>query len=154
MLQTGVVDSSFNPIDLAFTFKDPEQAHYCLDPNLLVTNWISCWINMNTFKKMSPEVQKVILDTGKDLEVNAAKELNPKWSEMIWQEWKKNPKFAYAKLSDADRKAWAEKCEDIPAEWAAEVSKLGYPGWDIVKRFQEITAQMGHKWMRTWGVKK
>ena len=67
---------------------------------------------------------------------------------------KKNPKFKYAKLSDADRKAWAEKCEDVPAEWAAEVTALGYPGWDLVRRFQEISGELGHKWVRKWGVKK
>ena len=43
---------------------------------------------------------------------------------------------------------------DIPAEWADEVAKMGLPGWEIVKRFQEITAQKGYKWPRQWGVKK
>ncbi|OPY91684.1 MAG: C4-dicarboxylate-binding periplasmic protein precursor [Syntrophaceae bacterium PtaU1.Bin231] len=154
MLQTGVVDSSFNPIDLAYTFKDVEQAPYCLDPSLLVTSWISCWMNMKSFQKLPADVQKILLNAGIDIETIAGKDVNYKWSDMIWAEWKKNPKFKYAKLSDADRKAWAEKCEDVPAEWAAEVSAQGYPGWELVKRFQEVSGQLGHKWVRTWGVKK
>jgi TRAP-type C4-dicarboxylate transport system substrate-binding protein len=154
MLQTGVVDSSFNPIDLAYTFKDIEQAPYCLDPNLLVTAWISCWMNIKTFNKLPANVQKILLDAGIEIETIAGKDVNHKWSDMIWAEWKKNPKFKYAKLSDADRKAWAEKCEDVPAEWAAEVTALGYPGWDLVRRFQEISGELGHKWVRKWGVKK
>jgi TRAP-type C4-dicarboxylate transport system substrate-binding protein len=154
MLQTGVVDSSFNPMDLAYPFKDIEQAPYCLDPNLLVTAWISCWMNMKTFNKLPVNVQKILLDSGIEIETIAGKDVNHKWEDMIWAEWKKNPKFKYAKLSDADRKAWAEKCEDVPAEWAAEVTALGYPGWDLVRRFQEISGELGHKWVRKWGVKK
>lgn len=154
MLQTGVVDSSFNPIEHAYAFKDIEQAPYCLDPNLISVACYSCWMNLNAFRKLPENVQKILLDSGIDIEIEAAKNLNPKWSQMVWAEWKKNPKFKYNKLSDADRKTWAEKCEDIPAEWAAEVSALGYPGWDLVRRFQEISGELGHKWIRKWGVKK
>jgi TRAP-type C4-dicarboxylate transport system substrate-binding protein len=154
MLQTGVVDSSFNPIDLAYTFKDVELAPYCLDPELLVTNWISCWINMNSLKKLPADVQKILLDSGVETEIKTAKEVNAKWDEMIWDQWKKKPGFNHVKLSEADRKKWAERCEDVPAEWAAEVSALGYPGWEIVKRYQKITADLGHKWIREWGAKK
>jgi TRAP-type C4-dicarboxylate transport system substrate-binding protein len=154
MLQTGVVDASFNPMDLAYPFKDIEQAPFCLDPELLITNWVSCWINLNTLKKLPADVQKILLETGKMTEVKVAKELNPVWQDKILQEWKKTQGFVYKKLTDADRQKWADSVEDIPAEWAAEVTKLGYPGWEIVKRYQEITAELGHKWIRKWGVKK
>ncbi len=154
MLQTGVVDVSFNPMEHAYAFKDAEQGPFCLDPQIVVTNYNSLWINLNSLKKLSPELQKIILDSGKEVEARATKELNAKWAEKIMTDWKKVKGFTYARLSDADRKKWAERCEDVPAEWAAEVSGLGYPGFEIVKRFQEITGQMGHKWLRTWGVKK
>ena len=154
MLQTGVVDASFNPIDLAYTFKDIEQGPFCLDPHLLVTNWVSCWINLDSLKKLSPEHQKIVFDSGKALEVKAGKEVNPAWAEKVFKEWHENKTFTYAKLSDADRREWASRCEDIPAEWAAEVTEMGFPGWEIVKRYQEITAELGHNWLRPWGVKK
>jgi TRAP-type transport system periplasmic protein len=154
MLQTGVVDASFNPVDLAYTFKDIEQGPYCLDPELLVTNWISCWINLNTLKKFPEDVQKLLLDLGKETEIRAAKEINPAWTEKIYRDWKSTKGFVYSKLSDADREKWAERVEDVPAEWAAEITKMGYPGWEIVKRFQEISEGLGHKWIRKWGLKK
>ena len=47
----------------------------------------------------------------------------------------------------------AEEVEDIPAEWAAEISKKGYPGDDVVLKWQEITAANGYKWARHWGKK-
>ncbi len=154
MLQTGVVDSSFNPVDLAYTFKDIEQGPYCLDPQLLVTNWISCWMNLDTLKKLPKDLQNILLESGMETELKAAKEMNPAWTEKIYRDWKASKGFVYAKLSDSDRQKWAEGCEDVPAEWAAEISGMGYPGWDIVKRYQEISQELGHKWLRKWGVKK
>lgn len=154
MLQTGVVDASFNPIDLAYCFKDIEQGPYCLDPELLITNWISFWINLDTLHSLPKDVQELILETGKEIEIIAAEEVQPEWTEKIWQEWQEGEGFHYSKLSDADRVKWAAACEDVPAEWAAEVSEMGYPGWEIVKRYQEITTELGFEWMREWGVKE
>ena len=154
MLQTGVVDVSFNPMELAYSFKDIEQGPYCLDPRLVVTNYNSLWINLNTLKKFPPGVQKILMDAGVETETKVARTLNPQWADRIMSDWKKTKGFVYTKLSDADRQKWADRCEDVPAEWAAETAALGYPSWEIVKRFQEITGQLGHKWIRQWGVKK
>ena len=30
----------------------------------------------------------------------------------------------------------------------------GLPGWEMMARFQQITAEMGYKWSRPWAVKK
>jgi hypothetical protein len=55
---------------------------------------------------------------------------------------------------EADRNKWAGQVEDIPAEWADEVTKQGYPGWKIVERYQDVCSQLGYKWPRKWGIKK
>jgi len=154
MLQTGVVEASFNPIAHAYAFKDYEQGAYCLDPELFACNGISCWINLDSFNKLPKEYQKIMLDTGVELEEKSAKELNPVWTKKIYAELRNRKGFAFRKLAEKDRLIWAERCEDIPAEWAAEVTSMGFPGWDIVKRYQEITSELGHKWLRQWGIKK
>ena len=154
MLQTGVIDASMDPMDLHYSSKSIEQAPYALDANVLLTNWIGCWINLSKLGTFPIELQKILLEAGKELEIKAAKDINPVWEEKIFKEWKANKNFKLTIMSDADRSAWAGACEDIPAEWAAEVAKTGQPGWEIVKRYQEITAQLGHKWLRRWGVKK
>ena len=58
------------------------------------------------------------------------------------------------RLPEAERGKWANMVPDTPALWAEEVSRQGYPGWEIVNRYQEITTQLGYKWPRKWGVKK
>jgi TRAP-type transport system periplasmic protein len=154
MLQTGVVDASMDPMDLHYAYKIIEQAPYVMDVNVLLTTWIGCWINLKTLGALPAEVQKILLDAGKELEIKAAKDINPVWEKKISKEWQAKKDYKRVTMSEADRKAWAEACEDVPGEWAAEVAKAGQPGWEIVKRYQEITAQLGHKWLRQWGVKK
>ena len=154
MLQTGVIEMAMDTKDLLYAFKIIEQGTHVLDPELLATNWVGTYMNMNTFKKLPVDVQEFILDSGKKIEIVAASEINPAWEKMIFDNWKKTPGYSYTKMSDAERQKWAAACPDTPAEWAAEVNKMGYPGDQIVQRFQELTAQMGHKWVRNWGVKK
>ena len=50
---------------------------------------------------------------------------------------------------------WQALTPDLPAVWASETEEKfsGLPCFDIVKRYQEITTQLGYKWARTWGVK-
>ena len=53
-----------------------------------------------------------------------------------------------------EQKKWVETLDDIPAEWAAEMESKGLPGFQAVKRWQEITTDLGYKWSRRWGIKK
>lgn len=154
MMQTGVIDMAMDTADLLYAFKIIEQAPNVLHPELLTTNWIGCWMNMNKFNKMPKDVQNIILEAGKKLEIKAATEINPVWEKKIFAEWKKTPGYSFTKMSDVDRTKWAKACPDTPAEWAAEVTAQGYPGWEIANRFQDITAKAGHKWNRKWAVKK
>jgi hypothetical protein len=87
------------------------------------------------------------------VEIHHTKNLLPKWQEKLWGEWKAQG-VKFSALPEVERAKWASLIEDIPAEWAEEVGKMGLPGWEIVKRFQEVTAEKGYKWPRKWGVKK
>lgn len=153
MMQTGVIDMAMDTTDLLYANKIIEQAPHVFNPGLLTTNWVGCYMNMDTFNRMPKNVQAIMLEAGKKLEIIAATEIDPGWGKMIYDNWKKIPGYTFEKMSDADRKKWADACPDTPAEWAAEVSAAGYPGWEIAKRFQELTTNGGHKWIRNWAVK-
>jgi TRAP-type C4-dicarboxylate transport system substrate-binding protein len=153
MMQTGVIDMAMDTADLLYAFKIIEQAPHVLHPDLLTTNWIGAWINMSRFTKLPTDVQSIILEAGRKLEIKAATEINPEWEKKIFSEWEKTPGYTFTKMSELDRTSWSKACPDTPAEWAAEVTAAGYPGWEIAHRFQEITAKAGHKWNRQWAVK-
>ncbi len=108
-------------------------------------------MNLETFNKFSPEVGKVLLDVSKDLELEAAREITPKWRDKIFKT--SGMKFV-EDFPAKDREKWITTLDDIPAEWAAEMEGLGLPGFNLVKRWQEITSGLGYKWPRQWGIKK
>lgn len=153
LMRNGVIDIDLNPFDQQYSFKIHEEAKYCLNIEPLTGTWGCVLMNKDTFNSFPEEIQKIILEVGKESELKAARETIPNfWNKMQKELKKANVKFIDFPSEDIDK--WAASLEDIPAEWAAEVEKLGYPGFEIVNRWQEITSEMGFKWARKWGVRK
>ncbi len=153
MLQTGVVEMDLMAIDLQSSFKLSEQARHFVGVDALLGTFGDLWINKKTLEKFPPDVQKMMLDAGKEIELKAAETIVAQWSDKIMKDWKaQGVSFYY--LTPEERAYWASIVEDIPAEWAKEVEGQGYPGYAIVDRFQELCTQYGYTWPRKWGVKK
>jgi TRAP-type transport system periplasmic protein len=154
LLRSGVISVDANPWDNFYAFKLHEVTNYYLD-NLAMFIPIAMpfLINQDTFKSLDPETQKIMLDAGKNLEMRAAREIQPQWRKKVEDSWKAKG-LKWITFPDSEKAKWAASLEDIPAEWAAEMEKLGLPGFKIINRWQEISAGMGHKWNRKWGVKK
>jgi len=153
MLQTGVLDMDLLPIDLFYAFKIYEQATNYIKVDALTGNFLDLWINKNTLEKLPQKIQTLLLEVGKEVEMKVATEVVPSWSQKVLDNFKKRG-IVFIDFPAADRDKWAGMLPDIPAEWAQEVTEQGYPGWDIVRRFQELTTEYGYKWPRKWGVKK
>ncbi len=153
LLRSGVVDADLLPFEYSFALKLHELAKYFIKVDLTTCAGAPIVMNMTTFKALSPEDQQIILDAGKNAEMKAVREILPQ----LWDKCEKAWKAAGVEFIDfpaEEKKKWAESLEDTPAEWAAEVEAKGYPGFRIVQRWQEITAELGHKWSRKWGVKR
>ncbi|MFC2001823.1 hypothetical protein ACFLUZ_04890 [Chloroflexota bacterium] len=60
----------------------------------------------------------------------------------------------FYKLSEEDRDKWIAACPDTPAELAEDLESKGFPGYQMVKRYQELLKGMGVRISREWGVKK
>jgi len=153
MLQTKVVDMDLLALDLFYTYKVEEQAPNLIIINALTACWYDMMMNTETFNKLPKDIQDTIIQVGKEIELKMAQEQVPLWNEKILKEYKAKGVKTYV-MPQEDIVRWANAIEDIPAEWAKEVTDQGYPGWDIIKRYQEITTEMGYKWPRQWGVKK
>ena len=154
MLKTGVVSVDLNPIENQFLFKLNEVTKYCMrGANILILANIPIAMNINTYKKLPPAWQKIIQETGRDMEELAYKEILPTWEKKIYASWEKQG-MKFVDFPASEQKKWMDGLEDIPAEWAKEMEGLGLPGFQTVKRWQEITSSMGYKWQRQWGIKK
>lgn len=153
LLQTKVTDIDFHPITHMNAFKVQEVAPNYIQVNAMIGAPWDLMISLKSFNSLSPDTQKVLIETGKEVEIHHTRDLLPKWQEKLLADWKAQG-VKFSKLPDEERAKWASLIEDIPAEWAAEVAGMGLPGWQIVQRFQDITAEKGYKWPRKWGVKK
>lgn len=154
LLKTGVTTGDLNPFDNQYAFKLNEVTRYFIkDLSIITCCPMPIIMNAETFNKFSPAVQKILLEVGKETELKASKEILPQWWDKAMKEWKaKGTEFI--EFRPGEKQKWAATLEDIPAEWAADVEKIGLPGFQLVRRWQEITSQMGFKWDRRWGVKK
>jgi TRAP-type C4-dicarboxylate transport system substrate-binding protein len=153
LLQGGVTTVNIDPFDLMYAFKLAEQAKNHLAIYLTTACWAHTMMNLDTFKSFSPEYQKILTETGKEIELQASREIVPKWWDRVQREWKSQG-VAKVDFPDAEISKWAATLEDIPAQFAAEIEGKGYPGYKMMQRWQEITADLGFKWARKWGVKK
>lgn len=153
MLQTKVIDMDMLPLDMFASFKIQEQAPNLIIVDALMGNFVDFIMNKKSFQKLPKNIQAIFIETGKEVELKAAQVEVKVWTDRIMKEFKRKNIKVY-KLPSADRTKWANMVDDIPAEWAAEVTKQGYPGWKIVERYQQICSEMGYKWPRKWGVKK
>ena len=153
LIRTGVVTVDMLPMDLMHAFKHYEIAKYSVSTRILIPSYGAILMNLETFKGFSPEIQKILVDTAMEAEVNHVKVSVPKWMDKIEKEWKTHG-VNFFTFPEEERVKWGNTIQDIPAEYAAEIEGKGYPGFKMVQRWQEITTQMGFKWDRKWGVKK
>lgn len=153
LLQSGVTEMDFHPITHMNAFKVQELARYLIRVQAMVGAPWDLMFNLQKFNSLPADVQKILIETGKEAEIAMTDELAPMWREKIMTAWKAQG-VTFLDFPDSERAKWASMVEDIPAEWATEMEKKGLPGWEIMRRFQEITAQMGYKWARQWAVKK
>jgi len=153
LLQTGVVNIDFHPPTHFYLTKVYELVKYYTKVGAMAGFHAEVFMNLDVYKKLSPAYQKIVMEAGDFADEKTATELLPQWWDLLEKELKK----AGVVISDFPKeevKKWASKLEDIPAEWAEEVTKKGYPGFEFVKAWQDITTELGYEWPRRWGVKK
>jgi TRAP-type C4-dicarboxylate transport system substrate-binding protein len=153
LLRAGVVKIDLLPFDLLYAFKLHEQTKYYIKTDLISCCWNAIHMNLDTFNSFSPEIQKILLEIGPYIELKAATEIIPRWQKKIYKDWKEAG-IETIVFPEEEKMKWVQLIPDTAAEWAEDVEKKGYPGFKIVQRWQEITADMGYKWPRKWGEKK
>jgi C4-dicarboxylate-binding protein DctP len=147
-LQTGVVDGAFLWPEAAVSFKLVEVAPNMLKADLGSVNTKVISANADTWKKLPPEVKKVLQEVAVAYRDHLAKIAAAKG---------KASEAAYTKaggtitdMSDEARAAWAKGLPNLAKEWAAKMDSQGKPGSKVLSAYMDALRAAGAKPLRHW----
>jgi len=144
-LKTGVIDGSLIGVDSMVSTNCHEVAKHLtiLGLGAYVPNCVA--MNLDTWKKFSPEDQKMMLDIGNEIEKKYTVEMLKNRERYI--QIMKDAGVEVYTLPQEERIKMGKQLPDMAAKWAEAMEKKGCPGWEMVKRYKEIYAAEGHEWL-------
>ncbi|MBL4768187.1 MAG: C4-dicarboxylate TRAP transporter substrate-binding protein, partial [Rhodobacteraceae bacterium] len=150
MLQTGLVDNAMLWSEAAKTFKISEVAPYMLQADLGAVNTKTITVNADYWEKLPDEVKNALQDVAvmyRDHVASIAMDRAAASREAFVASG-----GTIVKITDADRKAWAEAIPDIAAEWAAVLNDKGQPGTEMLNAYLAKLEAAGFVGVRNWEV--
>jgi TRAP-type C4-dicarboxylate transport system substrate-binding protein len=150
-LERGLVDGICLPINLQGTFKLYEVAKYHTAVALNTGVFFTTYINLNTWKKLSPQDQQIFRDAAKEAEQFYMIELDKEVA--TFKKTFQDAGVQFLKMPADDIKKWASSIPDIPAQWAKKMESNGLPGWQIVDKYLELSKKADWEFPRKWGVR-
>jgi TRAP-type C4-dicarboxylate transport system substrate-binding protein len=133
MIQTGVVDGCMLWAEAAATFKLAEVAPYMMQAEIGTMNSKVVTVNADTWKKLPPEVQKVLREVAIAYRDHLAKVTMSLGDDSI-AAYKKAGGKVYV-LPQAERTRWARSLPNLAKEWAESLDKEGLNGTDMLNHY-------------------
>ncbi|MBM3558733.1 MAG: hypothetical protein FJX53_02335, partial [Alphaproteobacteria bacterium] len=143
-LQTGVYDGVIGYVSLTVALKLHEMAKYHTKVGFGAMTWLYVHMAMDTWKKLPPDVQRIVEEVGRDFEEVLAQETQENYHTRLAQIAREGAEVI--EISPELQKTWAESLKDWPNQRAKEVDKLGWPASKTAKLNLEVAERHGHKW--------
>jgi len=145
-LQTGMIDATMSPATHVRSWYD-----IFSDYTITRSGSFACFlftINMNTWKKLPPEIRKVMKEVGRETAfwyANVALKLE---SEAL--EYLKGKGIKVHRFTDEDLAKWGKITPEIPLMWIRDVEAKGKPGAKVMKRYISLIEEHGYSWPKKW----
>lgn len=146
--KTGVIDGSMLWVDAWVDFKLVEVAPYMFKADIGTANSKALTMNMDAYKKLPEEVQKVIHEVSaayRDYTAKAA----IKDGEQALEQFKKTG-GKVVQISDEQRLKWAKTMPNIAKDWAAELDKENLPGTKMLNEYMNKMRAANQTIVRQW----
>lgn len=150
-LQTGVYDGVLMFPDAITSFKlnEVSKQYVEMDFGSVQTPLLS--MNKSTWDGLSPEIQKILLQVGRDWNDYIGKVIYEKQLDAL-KKMRENG-IEVVQASEANKLAWANAMPNIPKRRFDEINKSGMPG-EVVYNYIKILKAMGHKFPRDWAAER
>lgn len=148
MIQTGVVDGCMLWAEAAATFKLAEVAPFMMQAQIGTMNSKVVTVHANTWKRLPPEVQKVLRDVAIEYRDRLAKLAADIGDESI-AAYKQAGGKVYA-LPAAERTRWARSLPNLAKEWAEGLDKEGLQGTEMLRYYMDRMRAANQPIERQW----
>lgn len=149
-LQTSVCDATIQPTHSCVNLKVYEVAPYYLDANFNVVPFNAITVNLNSWNKFPPEVQKILEEVGADYLEYESEYISQVHAEDL--EFLEENGCKISKLDHEAQVAWANSLNDIVHELVKTLNNAGYRGAEIVERYYELLEEHGIQRVRDWNI--
>lgn len=146
-MQTGVYEGWVMLAEPIVSFKLNEVSKQYVDMDFGAINTPLLTMNKDSFRDLAPEVQKIILEVGK--------EFNERMGQVTWE----RQEASVAKLKEqgvkvrqadmATKQTWAKSLNNIPKQRFDELNKANMPG-EVVYTYIKALKATGHVFPRDW----
>lgn len=140
-MQRGMAEAVFSPLAPIRSYKlDEVTKYHTLGHFNVEVFWGG--MNINSFEKLPPDLQKLIMDTSGDYMAGVfGRTLDAGHDAGI--EWMKQKGHEFFALSDEETDKWREKVKPIYGEWVKDMEALGYKN---AEKILETAQALGKKY--------
>lgn len=150
-IQSGVYQGYLAASSWWHTFKLNEVAKYYTKTDFGAQFFNAVTINVNTWNRLPPEVQAILVELGKE------------WSGVTAEVCARNDAQGLQKLKDLGvdvseisaeaKKDWAVALKDFPNRMAKQADERGLPGSDVLRFYMKKLEELGHVWPHRYEIK-
>jgi TRAP-type C4-dicarboxylate transport system substrate-binding protein len=101
-------------------------------------------MNVRSLERLPPDVQRVVLEVGRDYEVLAARLLDER--QAFGLDSLRAAGATVRTLPEVVRRQWAESLREFPNAMAQEANSRGMPGTQIVRSYIQFVSESGYSW--------
>lgn len=147
-LERGVIDGCILPLVVSEVLRLREVAKHFTDLDLSTSAGYTLWINQNSWKRLSPEDQKMFQQVGLEAEERQA----AVW-EMIEKKIREGGGINFHRISTADTTRWIQAMPNVVGEWVKKVESKGLPAREVMDMYLNLHENEGWKFPRRWETK-
>lgn len=132
-MRTGVVDCAIYPTHFSLTVSLQEAAPYASYLFPYVLHPLNLIVSKSAFDKLSPEVQKVLMDTAQEIQNESFEAyVNGDVDKLSEEQWKAAGGTVLEAFSEADQKAFAEAARAVWKESAEQMGGVAAENYNAV----------------------
>ena len=147
-IQTGVADGVLTILTGATPYRIHEVAPYITLVGIGAQITGGMAINLDTWRRLPPDVQDVLRKLGREYSEGIAAELDVRYQRSL-DEMQREGAIVY-ELPLEERRRWLDGIPSIAGEWAEATEKRGYPARKVLNVYMDTVRARGGTPLKDW----